>query len=109
MSDWNPPPRPSGDLVFISINNGRAAILFTEKKNIILVEGEGEEGTLMKEEKAVVTRVCSQPPTVACKMEAQLECMHNLHTFLHAWRLVYMLSRCLSTKNFCIGAQEEVY
>ncbi len=40
----------------------------------------------------------TQPPTVACKMEAQSEYVHVAHTFLHIWLRLVMLSRCLSTK-----------
>ncbi len=30
--------------------------------------------------------VGAQPPTVACKVEAQLEHMHIAYMFLHVWR-----------------------
>ena len=40
----------------------------------------------------------TQPPTVACKMEAQLEYVHIAFTFLHVWRRFGMLSQRLLTK-----------
>ena len=40
----------------------------------------------------------TQPPTVACKMEAQSEYVHIASTFLHVWRPICVLTRCLSTK-----------
>ena len=40
----------------------------------------------------------SQPPTVACKMEALSECAHVAYTYLHVLALICMLSRCLLTK-----------
>ena len=42
-----------------------------------------------------MTCMSTQPPTVVCKMEAQLEDIHNACTF---FALIYMLSRCLLTK-----------
>ncbi len=46
---------------------------------------------------------------VVCKMEAQLEYVHVAYTYLHVWKPICMLSRCLLDKVFCIGAQSEVY
>ncbi len=53
----------------------------------------------------------AQPPTVACKMDGQSEIRtRRVHVFfLHVWRRLAVLGRCLSTKNFLIGAQSEVY
>ncbi len=50
----------------------------------------------------------TQPSTVVRKMEAQSEYTNIAYTFLHIWRRFVMLS-VLSNKNFCIGAQSEVY
>ena len=40
----------------------------------------------------------TQPPTAACKMEAQSECVRGACTFLHVWAPTCMLSRCLLAK-----------
>ncbi len=40
----------------------------------------------------------SQPPTVACKMEAQSEYVHVAHTFFARLVPICLLSRCLLTK-----------
>ncbi len=39
----------------------------------------------------------TQPPTVACKIEARLEYVHVAYTTLHVFALICMLSRCLVT------------
>ena len=54
----------------------------------------------------------TQPPTVVGKTEAQSEYVLRIaHTFFFFANLLptCVLSRCLATKIFCIGAQSEVY
>ncbi len=51
----------------------------------------------------------AQPPTVACKMEAQSGYAHIAHTFLHVRRPICMPSRWFVDKIFYIGAQKEAY
>ncbi len=40
----------------------------------------------------------SQPSTVVCKMEAQLECVYVAYTFSHVWAPIRMLGQCLLSK-----------
>ncbi len=47
--------------------------------------------------------------TVACKVEAQSEHVRVACTLLARSAPICTLSRCLLTKNFCTGAQEEAY
>ncbi len=67
--------------------------------------------------KQVQTRKRTRPPTVVCKMEAQLEYIPYiyLHTytyiayiFLHVWRQ-YVCSVRAYYQNFCVRPQSEVF
>ncbi len=49
--------------------------------------------------KTCVVEAITQPPTLVCKMEAQLEYTHLSYIrFLHVWRRIIMLSRRLLAK-----------
>ncbi len=51
----------------------------------------------------------AQPATVACKLEAQSEYVHIAHTSFARFGADLHAQSVLSNRNFCIGAQEEVY
>ncbi len=53
--------------------------------------------------------VVTQPPTVAGKMGARLEHVHDAYMFLHPSAPICNAQSVLVDKNFCIGAQSEVY
>ncbi len=51
----------------------------------------------------------AQPPTVVCKMEAQLEYVHTAYMFFARLAPPFVCSVGAYQQNFCIGAQEELY
>ncbi len=58
---------------------------------------------------AVQEASSTQLPTVACKMEAQSEYIHVVHTYFAHFGANLHAQLVLINKNFCIGAQSEVY
>ena len=51
----------------------------------------------------------TQPPTMVCKMEGQSEYVHVAHTFFARLAPDSCAQSVLANKNFCVGAQSEVY
>ena len=64
---------------------------------------------ITQRKKTVWCRSSTQPPTVACKTEAQSEYVHVACTLFARLDADLHAQSVISNKNFCVGAQSEAY